>query len=203
MTLFENAEAQQLSSPNFKVRSPFQYWRNRLVKFAKEKTDRLMYSYNFCMGERRHFQVRAIPKFANCEFVIFQSLVFNELGGNAGWAQESPKVVLWDKNWRSFVMEEALDSALLNLSQFLKNFEAGNLRPFIKSETPPPEAQKAGDHVKVAVGTTFNKIVLDTRKVANREKSKPQIIDFRTRSSPLSHKTADTVRQGSKNWTKN
>ena len=115
-----------------------------------------MYDYNFCMGQRRHFQ----------------SLVFNELGGNAGWASESPKVVLWDKNWRSFVMEEALDSGLLNLSQFLKNFEAGNLRPFIKSETPPPEAEKAGDHVKVAVGTTFNKIVLDTQKVANREKSK-------------------------------
>ena len=29
-----------------------------------------MYKYNFCMGARRHFQVRAIPKFATREFVI-------------------------------------------------------------------------------------------------------------------------------------
>ncbi|CBY09416.1 unnamed protein product [Oikopleura dioica] len=149
---FKNIEPNRIlilhSEDHDKSPQNVKYWRNRVVKFAKEKTDTLMYKYNFCMGQRRHFQ----------------SLVFNELGGNAGWASENPKVILWDKNWRSFVMEEALDSEFLNLSQFLKNFEAGNLRPFIKSETPPPEAEKAGDHVKVAVGTTFNKIVLDTQK---------------------------------------
>ena len=88
-------------------------------------------------------------------------------------------MVLWDRNWQSFIMEKPLDSELLNLKKFLKNFEAGNLRAYIKSEAPPAETQAAaaGD-VKVAVGTTFKKIVLDAEKVALRPR--PEIIDLRT-----------------------
>ena len=99
--------------------------------------------------------------------------MFNELGGNSGWGEEAPKVVLWDRNWQSFIMQRPLDSELLNLKKFLKNFEAGNLRPYIKSELPPAEAG-AGD-VKVAVGTTFKNIVLDAEKVRASKRWKKSI----------------------------
>jgi len=48
-----------------------------------------------------------------------------------------------------------------NLEQFVHDFKDGKLQPFLRSDPIPEED---GDHVKVVVGKTFEKIVLDKNK---------------------------------------
>ena len=125
--------------------SQAKYWRNRLLKFAVEQTDDLMFEYQFAVGARKQFV----------------DTIFEDLGGHEGWGEKAPKVVIWDRNWQVFRMEEDLQPNCENLKKFLKSYEKGELSPYIKSEEPPKENDGP---VTVVVGKTFREIVLNHSK---------------------------------------
>ena len=58
-------------------------------------------------------------------------------------------------------MQEDLAADCQNLKKFLKSYEAGDLKPYIKSAPLPPPSD---DAVIEVVGSTFSDIVLDSTK---------------------------------------
>lgn len=104
-----------------------------------------MYKYQFAVGARK----------------LFADTIFEDLGGHEGWGEDAPKIVLWDRHWNAFIMDENLESDCKNLKLFLKSYEAGELKPYVKSDKPPKKNDGA---VTVVVGTTFRDIVLDNSK---------------------------------------
>jgi hypothetical protein len=82
----------------------------------------------------------------------FADTIFEDLGGNESWGFDAPKIVIWDKRYNSYVMDGHLDSNSNKLKNFLKDYEAGKLKPYIKSEKPP---KNNDGPVLEVVGTTF------------------------------------------------
>ena len=58
-------------------------------------------------------------------------------------------------------MEEDLAADCKNLKKFLKNYEAGKVKNYVKSAPLPPSSD---DAVVEVVGSTFSDIVLDSTK---------------------------------------
>jgi len=104
-----------------------------------------MYDYQFAVGSRKHFA----------------DTIFEDLGGHEGWGETAPKVVLWDRSWNAFRMEEDLQPDCKNLKAFLKAYESGESDPYVKSEEPP---EKNDGPVTTVVGKTFRDIVMDPSK---------------------------------------
>jgi len=113
------------------------YWRNRILKVAKEFSD----DFTFAISSKDDFT---------------QEL--NEFGVDFVKG-DKPVVLAYNAVDQKFVMSE--DFSIENFQEFLTKLQNGDLSPYIKSE-PVPESND--EPVKVAVGTNFNEIVTDNGK---------------------------------------
>jgi len=111
------------------------YWRNRVMKVAQN-----FKKLNFAICNKNDFQHEA-----------------SEFGLDIMTA-EKPLVTIKSVIKGKFVMKEDFD--MKTLEQFLKDFEADKLEPYLKSE-PVPESQGA---VKVAVAKNFDELVTNSKK---------------------------------------
>ena len=112
------------------------YWRNRIMKVAKEFEGRL----NFAVSNEDDFQSEA-----------------NEFGINT-YATDKPLVAIRSSKGK-FVMSE--EFSMETFEAFLKAFEAGSLEPYLKSEAVP---ENNDGPVKVAVAKNFQALVADSTK---------------------------------------
>ena len=110
------------------------YWRNRIMKVAQN-----FKSLNFAISNKDDFQHEA-----------------SEFGIDVVTA-DKPKVAIKSAKGK-FVMSEDFD--MPNFEKFLKDYEAGNLEAYLKSE-PVPETQGP---VKVAVAKNFEELVTKSTK---------------------------------------
>jgi len=113
------------------------YWRNRVMKVAQN-----FKSLNFAVCNKNDFQHEA-----------------SEFGLDVVTAEAPLVAIKSDKG--KFVMKEVFDSKGVAFEQFLKDFEAGNLEAYLKSE-PVPESNDEG--VKVAVAKNFDELVVNSKK---------------------------------------
>jgi len=114
------------------------YWRNRVMKVGQNFAE----SLNFAVSNKNDFQHEA-----------------SEFGMDVVTA-EAPLVAIKSAKGK-FVMKEVFDSKGAAFEQFLKDYEAGNLEVYLKSE-PVPESNDEG--VKVAVAKNFAELVADSKK---------------------------------------
>jgi len=112
------------------------YWRNRIMKVAKEFEGRL----NFAICNEDDFQSEA-----------------NEFGLNT-YSTDKPLVAIRSAKGK-FVMSD--DFSMESFEAFLKAFEAGSLEPYLKSEAVP---ENNDGPVKVAVAKNFQALVTDSTK---------------------------------------
>jgi len=115
------------------------YWRNRVIKVAKKTAD---------SGKSVTFAVSNVDDF-NHEL--------SEYGLSS--SGDKPVVAARNAAEEKFVMQE--DFSPENLEQFVEQFLAGQLTPYLKSE-PVPSTNDGP--VKVVVASTFNEIVNDPTK---------------------------------------
>lgn len=109
------------------------YWRNRVLKVAKEFVGRV----NFAVSAKDDFQHE-----------------LNEYGYD--YVGDKPLVLARDEKKQKFVMKD--EFSVENLQAFATELEEGSLEPYVKSE-PIPENNDAP--VKVAVGKNFAEVVMD------------------------------------------
>jgi protein disulfide isomerase family A protein 3 len=111
------------------------YWRNRIMKVAADHRDIIfaVSNYNDFMQEAQEFGLSAV-------------------------VPEKPRVVI-KKGANKYVMED--DFSIENLEKFIKNYEAGKLEAYLKSE-PVPSSNDGP--VKVAVAKNFAELVTDSEK---------------------------------------
>lgn len=109
------------------------YWRNRVLKVAKEFVGRV----NFAVSAKDDFQHE-----------------LNEYG--LDYTPDKPLALARDAKNQKFVMNE--EFSVENLQKFATDLEEGSLEPFVKSE-PVPESND--EPVKVAVGKNFEDVVLN------------------------------------------
>ncbi|XP_053613936.1 protein disulfide-isomerase A3 [Plodia interpunctella] len=114
------------------------YWRNRVLKVAKEMT-----SVTFAVSDKDDFTHE-----------------LNEFGIDFA-KRDKPVVAGRDKDGNKFVMSD--EFSIESLLAFSKDLLAGKLEPFIKSE-PVPEDNTGP--VKVAVGKNFRELVTDSGRDA-------------------------------------
>lgn len=112
------------------------YWRNRVLKVAKEFAGRI----NFAISAKDDFQHE-----------------INEYGYD--YTGEKPLILARDAKNQKFIMKD--EFSVESLQNFVSNLEDGKLEPYVKSE-PIPESNDAP--VKVAVGKNFQEIVIDNDK---------------------------------------
>ena len=112
------------------------YWRNRVMKVAKEFEGRL----NFAVSNEDDFQSET-----------------NEFGLNS-YSTDKPLVAIKSAKGK-FVMSE--EFSMESFESFLKAFEAGSLEPYLKSEAVP---ESNDGPVKVAVAKNFQALVADSTK---------------------------------------
>jgi len=112
------------------------YWRNRVMKVAKDFEGRL----NFAVCNEDDFQAEA-----------------NEFGLNT-YSTEKPLVAIKSSKGK-FVMTE--EFTIESFEAFLKAFEAGSLEPYFKSEAVP---EPNDGPVKVAVAKNFQSLVDESKK---------------------------------------
>lgn len=122
------------------------YWRNRVMKVAK----------NF---PKVHFAV------SNKEDFLSELAEFG-MDTPSTPDQKAPLVAARDAKNQKFVMTE--EFSVDNLEKFIKDFTAGKLEPYMKSEAVPDNSANA---VKVAVAKNFQELVTD-------EKEKDILIEF-------------------------
>jgi protein disulfide isomerase family A protein 3 len=122
------------------------YWRNRVMKIAKGNTD-----VNFAVSNKEDFLSE-----------------LNEYGMDTPSTpdQKAPLVAARDAQGQKFVMTE--EFSVDNLDKFVKDFTAGKLEAYMKSEPVPDNSANA---VKVAVAKNFQELVTD-------EKEKDILIEF-------------------------
>ncbi|XP_055529979.1 protein disulfide-isomerase A3-like [Wyeomyia smithii] len=109
------------------------YWRNRVLKVAKEFVGRV----SFAVSAKDDFQHE-----------------LNEYGYD--YVGDQPLALARDAKNQKFIMKDAF--SVENLQAFATELEAGNLEPYVKSE-PVPESNDAP--VKVAVGKNFQDVVMN------------------------------------------
>ncbi|XP_055625105.1 protein disulfide-isomerase A3 [Toxorhynchites rutilus septentrionalis] len=107
------------------------YWRNRVLKVAKEFVGRV----NFAVSAKDDFQHE-----------------LNEYGYD--YVGDKPLVLARDAKNQKFIMKE--EFSVDNLQAFATDLEEGALEPYVKSE-PIPESNDAP--VKIAVGKNFEDVV--------------------------------------------
>lgn len=112
------------------------YWRNRILKVAKEYSG----DYRFAVSSKDDFQHE-----------------LNEYGYD--YTGEKPVVLARDKDNQKFIMTS--EFSVENLQQFLSDLEEGNLEPYLKSEAIP---ESNDGPVKVAVAKNFDEIVTNNGK---------------------------------------
>jgi len=113
------------------------YWRNRVMKIAKDFND-----LTFAVANKHDFA---------------QELGEYGLDGKIG--EDKPIVAAKTGDGKKYVMEA--DFSMDNLKSFLQDLKAGKLEAYLKSE-PVPEPNDAG--VKVAVGKNFDELVTNSEK---------------------------------------
>jgi len=113
------------------------YWRNRVLKIAKD------------LGSK------------DLQFAVSNSILFagelEEFGAES--SKDGPVVAARDKDNKKYVMQDKF--SVESLKQFVDDFLAGNLKPFVKSEELPED--NSGP-VKVAVGKNVDDLVLNSKK---------------------------------------
>lgn len=113
------------------------YWRNRVLKVAKE------------IGSK------------DVNYAVSNNVLFGgeleEFGADS--TKETPVITARDKDNKKYIMQEKF--SVDALKQFVEDFLAGNLKPFIKSEELPED--NSGP-VKVAVGKNFDELVINNKK---------------------------------------
>lgn len=113
------------------------YWRNRVLKVAKE------------IGSK------------DVTYAVSNNVLFGgeleEFGADS--TKEAPVVTARDKDNKKYIMKEKF--SMDAFKQFVEDFLAGNLEPFIKSEELPED--NSGP-VKTAVGKNFDELVLNNKK---------------------------------------
>lgn len=117
------------------------YWRNRVMKFGKEFSDRVHFAVANRLEMRQLLPETGLPESDKSD------------------KNPKPVVVIIDSDDRKFVMTELF--AKDAFTAFLTSYLAGEVAPYIKSETPP-ESNDGG--VTVVVGKTFDDIVMDETK---------------------------------------
>jgi len=110
------------------------YWRNRVMKIAKE-----FKNLNFAVANKNDFQHEA-----------------SEFGLDVVTA-DKPLVAIKSAKGK-FVMSDAFD--MPNFEKFLKDYEAGNLEAYLKSEPVPDQTGP----VKIAVAKNFDELVNKNEK---------------------------------------
>lgn len=115
------------------------YWRNRVMKIAKGNTD-----VNFAVSNKEDFLSE-----------------LNEYGMDTPSTpdQKAPLVAARDAQGQKFVMTE--EFSVDNLDKFVKDFTAGKLEAYMKSEPVPDNSANA---VKVAVAKNFQELVMMKKK---------------------------------------
>jgi len=111
------------------------YWRNRVLKIAKDYS-----GINFAMSNKDDF------KFELEQF----GFDLDKL--------DKPVVIAKDAQGEKFRLEK--EFSLESLGEFVNKFSSGDLKPYIRSE-PIPETQGL---VKVAVGDNFHDVVTNNKK---------------------------------------
>ncbi|UYV80089.1 PDIA3 [Cordylochernes scorpioides] len=113
------------------------YWRNRIMKVAQDYAKKL----NFAVSNREAFMAE-LEKY--------------------GWdspPKDKPVVAIRDAQERKYRMED--DFSMDNLRKYLEAYEAGELTPYLKSESVP---ENNDGPVKVAVAKNFQELVTDSEK---------------------------------------
>lgn len=113
------------------------YWRNRILKVAKEFAD----DFTFAISSKDEFTHE-----------------LNDFGVDFAKG-DKPVVLAYDASDLKFVMSE--EFSIDNFRSFVNKLKDGELTPYIKSE-PIPESNDGP--VKVAVGKNFNEIVNENGK---------------------------------------
>jgi len=113
------------------------YWRNRVMKVAKDFKD-----LTFAVANKHDFA---------------QELAEYGLDGKIG--EDKPIVAVKTSAGKKYVMDA--EFSMDSLKAFLQDVEAGKLEPYLKSE-PVPESNDGG--VKVAVGKNFEDLVTNSEK---------------------------------------
>jgi len=116
------------------------YWRNRVMKVAKKLGEEGL-SANFAIANKNEF-----------------SHELDEFGLTA--SGDKPVVAAKNEKDQKFVMTGDFDMAVFET--FVRDFLAGNLEPYLKSE-PLPADGNAGP-LKVAVGKNFDEVVNDPER---------------------------------------
>ncbi|KAL7035551.1 hypothetical protein ACKWTF_008439 [Chironomus riparius] len=107
------------------------YWRNRIVKVAKEWEGKI----NFAISAKDEFQHE-----------------LNEYGYD--YVGDKPLVLARDARNQKFIMKD--EFSIENLQAFVNDLDEGNLEAYVKSE-PIPEKNDGG--VKIAVAKNFDDVV--------------------------------------------
>ncbi|GFO44763.1 protein disulfide-isomerase [Plakobranchus ocellatus] len=116
------------------------YWRNRVMKVGKKLRDE---------GEQIYFAISGLDEMGR---ELEECGISNTDG-------DKPFVCAWDSQNKKFKMTE--EFSLDSFEQFVRDFLAGKVEPFVKSE-PVPESND--EPVKVVVGKNFDEIVNDKEK---------------------------------------
>ncbi|XP_076846743.1 protein disulfide isomerase family A, member 7 [Brachyhypopomus gauderio] len=126
------------------VRNPkgTNYWRNRVMKVATL------------------FQSAGL-RFAVANREEFQDELEEEFGFGLSDGGELPIITIRSTAGHKYTMQEEFTSDGTSLETFLRNYFAGRLKPYIKSEAAP---ESNDGPVKVVVADTFEEIVNDPEK---------------------------------------
>ncbi|XP_071054309.1 protein disulfide-isomerase A3-like [Onthophagus taurus] len=115
------------------------YWRNRILKVAKNFTDKLT--------------------FAMSSIIDFKSEL-KQYYGLKKLSTTKPIVIGRDKLNRKYIMEN--EFSITNLEIFANNLINDDLTPYVKSEPVP--STRYDNYVLPAVGTNFQKLISETTK---------------------------------------
>jgi len=120
-----------------KFPSNLKYYRNRLVKIAKSSKSNIKF---------------AISDLANYKMEVEEFGLTNKISGDT-------LVVIVDENDKVFAMEGPF--SVPKVTNFLEDYSAGKLQPYMKSE-PIPDGKDG--HVTKVVALNFEEIVMDKTK---------------------------------------
>jgi len=112
------------------------YWRNRILKVAKEHTG----PYKFAISSKDDFQHE-----------------LNEYGYD--YTGDKPIILARDERNQKFILKE--EFSIESLHNFLKDLEGGKLEPYLKSEAIP---ESNDGPVTVAVAKNFDEVVINNGK---------------------------------------
>lgn len=113
------------------------YWRNRVIKVAKEYSD----------DNKVNFAVSSWEEFAN---------ELEEFGQKPGSADSKPIVTAKDVKGQKYVMQEEFSPD--NINRFVESFLSNKLEPYMKSEDIP---EQVAGQATVLVAKNFNDLVTD------------------------------------------